>query len=64
MRKRDIWRSQRELELWIDEQRDQQSPENCNGSSSMVKNFFQKCVMFSETDRDYATALLSNYPLA
>ena len=32
----DIWRTQRQLELWIDEQRDLQAPEYFNGSNEVV----------------------------
>ena len=39
-----IWRAQRELDDWVEEQRNLDKPTYCNGNNEMMKIFNQKCV--------------------
>ena len=41
----DIWRAQRELDAWVEEQWNFDKRAYCNGNNEM-KIFNQKCVMF------------------
>ena len=41
---KDRWRAQRELDNWVEEQKNLDKPTYCNRNNQMVKGLNQKCV--------------------
>ena len=45
----DIWRNQKKLVYWVQEQWNLDEPPYCNGIIQMVNLIFQKCVIFQKS---------------